>query len=215
MWHLYLDESGDLGFDFVQKKPSEHFTIAIILVKGYENNRALINSVRKTLKRKLNKKRNKQRYVHELKGSSSTVKIKKFFFNIARNIPFEVFSVTLRKRKVYESLSRNKPRVYNWVARMALDKIRLEDASVQVDLIVDKCKGNEQIKEFNDYIIRELQARINPNVPLNIIHGNSTHYHGLQAADLFSWGVFRTYEKKDLEWYRVFEKKVRFNGTYL
>ena len=215
MWYLYLDESGDLGFDFVQKKPSEHFTIAIILVKGHENNRALINSVRKTLKRKLNKKKNKRRHVYELKGSSSTIKIKRFFYHIAKDIPFEIFSVTLRKRKVYETISRNKPRVYNWVARMTLDKILLECAAVQVDLIVDKCKGNEQIKEFNDYIISELQGRINPNVPLNIIHGNSIHYPGLQAADLFSWGIFRTYEKKDFEWYRDFERKVKFNGTYL
>ncbi len=27
MWNLYLDESGDLGFDFVNKKPSKFFTI--------------------------------------------------------------------------------------------------------------------------------------------------------------------------------------------
>jgi len=215
MWFLYLDESGDLGFDFVQKTPSEHFTISIVLVKGYENNRALIKAVRKTLKRKLNKKKGKRRYVHELKGSSSAIKVKQYFYGIAKKIPFEVFSLTLRKRRVYESLSRNKPRVYNWVAKMTLDKIKLEDAKVQVDLVVDKCKGNEQIKEFNEYIIRQLQGRIDPNVPLNIIHGNSTHYHGLQAVDLFSWGIFRTYEKKDTEWYKIFNGKVKFNGTYL
>ena len=28
MWYLYLDESGDLGFDFVNKKPSRFLLYA-------------------------------------------------------------------------------------------------------------------------------------------------------------------------------------------
>ena len=50
MWYLYLDESGDLGFDFVNKKPSKFFTIAILAVKGVENNRRLIKGVKVTLR---------------------------------------------------------------------------------------------------------------------------------------------------------------------
>lgn len=49
MWYLYLDESGDLGFDFVRKKPSRFFTVTILLVEGMENNRTLINVSRRPL----------------------------------------------------------------------------------------------------------------------------------------------------------------------
>jgi hypothetical protein len=45
MLFLYLDESGDLGFDFVNKKPSKFFVVTILAVKGYEENRKLINGV--------------------------------------------------------------------------------------------------------------------------------------------------------------------------
>ena len=68
MWYLYLDESGDLGFDFVNKKPSRFFTVTILLVKGVENNRALINGIKKTINRKLNPRKRKRRIVRELKG---------------------------------------------------------------------------------------------------------------------------------------------------
>lgn len=34
MWYLYLDESGDLGFDFVNKKPSKFFTVSILKEKS-------------------------------------------------------------------------------------------------------------------------------------------------------------------------------------
>lgn len=53
MFYLYLDESGDLGFDFVNKKPSKFFTIAILVLNGIDRNRTLINAVKHTLKRKL------------------------------------------------------------------------------------------------------------------------------------------------------------------
>ena len=45
MLYLFLDESGDLGFDFVQKKPSNYFVIAILTVKG-SNNRKLVTFMR-------------------------------------------------------------------------------------------------------------------------------------------------------------------------
>jgi hypothetical protein len=54
MWYLYLDESGDLGFDFVNKHPSKFFTVTILATKGQANNKAIIKAVKKTLARKLN-----------------------------------------------------------------------------------------------------------------------------------------------------------------
>jgi len=56
MWFLYLDESGDLGFDFVNKGPSNYFTITILAVSGMSRNRAIIKATTKTLKRKLNRR---------------------------------------------------------------------------------------------------------------------------------------------------------------
>ncbi len=38
MLYLYLDESGDLGFDFFTKKPSKFFTITIMMMKEIEDN---------------------------------------------------------------------------------------------------------------------------------------------------------------------------------
>ncbi|MBU0629927.1 MAG: DUF3800 domain-containing protein [Candidatus Margulisbacteria bacterium] len=211
MWYLYLDESGDLGFDFVNKKPSKYFTIAILAIQGVDNNRQLINAVKKTLDRKLNGKR----VVLELKGSSSVIEIKKYFYKLIENIPFAIFSLSLNKKRVYESLTREKERVYNYVARKVLDQIHFEKAAVQVNLIADKCKGKREIKEFNRYIEAQLRGRLNPKVPLNIRHADSTAYKGIQAADLFSWGIFRSYERKDFSWYDLFKKKVRFNEQYL
>ena len=77
MWYLYLDESGDLGFDFVNKKPSKFFTVTILALSCRDANRQLIKAAKITLRRKLNKAKHQKRIVYELKGTGTTIEVKK------------------------------------------------------------------------------------------------------------------------------------------
>ncbi len=214
MWFLYLDESGDLGFDFVNKQPSKFFTVTILAVQGVDNNRKLINAVKKTIKRKLNADK-PTRSVKELKGSSTTAHVKKYFYSSARDIPFALFSISLNKKRVFERLTKEKSRVYNYVARLVLEKIKFENAKVRIELIVDKSKGKYEIQEFNQYVIRQLEARIDPKVPLEIQHRDSLENKALQAVDMYCWGFFQKYEHANMEWVTLFGPKVRFDQAYL
>lgn len=210
MLYLYLDESGDLGFDFFAKKPSSFFTVAILSVKGVENNRALINAIKKTIRRKLPKSS-----LSELKGSHTSIEIKKYFYEQIVSIPFDIYAITLNKRRVYNDLSQKKDRLYNFVARQVLDHIPFESASTRVQLIIDKSKDKKGIGDFNAYVIQQLEGRIDPKVPLDIYHHKSHVNLGIQAADLFSWGIFRSYEKDDFEWFDIFSERVIYNSRYL
>ena len=58
MIHLYLDESGCLGFDFSKKKTSKNFTITILATK--DSNKEISFAIKKTLKRKINYKNSKR-----------------------------------------------------------------------------------------------------------------------------------------------------------
>lgn len=209
MVYLYLDESGDLGFDFFAKKPSRYFTVAILAVKGVENNKHLLNAVAKTLKRKCRRK------MPELKGSHTSIEVKRYFHSLVSPIPFTIYALTLNKKRVYNDLARKKDRVYNFIARKVLDQISLEEASTRIQFIIDKSKSTQEIKEFDDYIVRQLKGRIDPIVPLDIYHHTSHENLGLQAVDLFSWGIFRKYEHKTLDWYNVFKEKIRYDERYL
>ncbi len=60
--------------------------------------------------------------------------------------------------------------------------------------------------EFNSYIQKQLEAKIDPKIPLDIRHFDSISEKCLQAADLFAWGIFRKYEKKDCEWFNIFKE---------
>jgi hypothetical protein len=216
MLYLYLDESGDLGFDFVNKKPSKFFTITILAVFGVEANRQIINAVKKTLRRKLNPKNKRRRIVKELKATHTTIEIKKYLYTLVKNIPYAVYSITLNKRKVYDELAKNKSRVYNFIARQVLDKIPFETYNDnRIFFIVDRSKSRPEITEFNEYIQKQLEGRVRPNVPLEILHGKSECYPGIQMADLFSYGIFQKYENKDTEWFSIFSDKVKYDNQYL
>ena len=210
MLYLYLDESGDLGFDFFTKKPSRFFTVTILVVHGAENNRALFNAVKKTIKRKFRKKT-----CVELKGSHTSIEIKRYFYSLVSGIPFDIYALTLNKRRVYNELAQKKERVYNFIARLVLDKISLDKVSTRIGLIIDKSKDKREQDEFNGYIVEQLKGRIDPKIPLDISHYKSDENSGLQAVDLFSWGIFRKYEKNDSIWYDVFHDKVKYCDIYL
>lgn len=215
MLYLYLDESGDLGFDFVNKKPSKFFTITILTVKGYENNRLLLKAVKKTLRRKLNPKGKRKRLISELKATKTTLEIKKYFYQQVKSIDFDIYAITLNKRRVYETLIQNKSRVYNFIARNVLDQIPFGDAGLRVELILDKSKSKPEILDFNNYIRRQLEARIDPKVPLEIYHWDSERCGGLQAVDMFCWGIFEKYERKRSEWFNIFISNVKYDSLYL
>jgi len=213
MLYLYLDESGDLGFDFVNKKPSSFFTICVLAIKGWGNDRALANAVRAVLRRKLFLSSNKEG--PELKGSADSQELKRFFYKKVRHVDFKLYSVTLNKKRVCSYLALDKERIYNYIARLALERVNFRDAAVRVIMTVDKSKSRKGVSEFNSYIISQIKAFIDPLVALDILHVNSYESPGLQAADMFTWGLFRKYEREDLEWLNVFKARVCLDRLYL
>lgn len=215
MWFLYLDESGDLGFDFENKKPSKFFSVCTLALRTSTNNRSLINAVKKTLRRTANPKGKRKRVVTELKGSRTSLSLKKYFFRQVSGIRFAIYSVTLNKRRLYPELQEKREITYNYLAIIIMDEIPFQAAGIRVNLTLDKRKPSGEIKNFNQYIQRQLRDRLAPQVPLDIFHMASDESYGLQAVDMFCYGTFRKYERDDKSWYTIFQGKVVKDEVYL
>lgn len=71
------------------------------------------------------------------------------------------------------------------------------------------------ISYFNNYVVEQLKGTVPPTIPMDIFHQASQATPGLQAVDMYSWGFFRKYERKDDEWFEVFKEKVIFDEVYL
>jgi hypothetical protein len=215
MWWLYLDESGDLGFDFVNAKPSKYFTICILATSHRATNMALKDAVRRTMRRKLNPMSKRKRIVEELKGVGTTLAVKKYAWRHVADAAFGIYAITLNKKRLYHRLTEDRDRVYNFVTRLVIDRLPFDRADGPVQLVVDRSKGAAAIRAFNDYIRRQLEGRIDPSLALDFAHEDSRAWPGLQWADLFAWGIRQKYEHKDTAWLDVFREKVRFEEQYL
>jgi hypothetical protein len=219
MWRLFLDESGDLGFDFVNKRPSKFFTICVLAISDEGAYHGLRKAVKKTLARKVNRGGRARQLQNELKATETNIGTKKHFYAQVASLKFGLYALTLNKRRVFEALTREKERIYNWIARQVMDQIPFEKASSndtqRVQVVVDRCKGKWETREFNNYLIGQLKGRLDPGVALHVDHQTSEQEPALQAVDLFAWGVFRRYEKKDEEWLGIFRDKLIYDGIYL
>jgi hypothetical protein len=214
-WFLYLDESGDLGFSPDKRGRSRFFTVCILAISTSTRHRTVALAVQKTIKRKLNPKRKRKRIVQELKGNATNLNIKEYFFRQVAGVHFGIYALTLNKERLFPELQNQKERLYNYLARLILEQLPFESADEAVNLVLDKRKRSAQIQEFNRYIKRQIGERIPPKVRLRITHEISSDNFCLQAADLFSWGIFRKYEREDPTWYEIFRGKVRYDDVYL
>jgi hypothetical protein len=92
-----LDESGDLGFDYEGKKPSEKFVIALLVCNDRKVARVFRKAVRRTIKNKLNplKKKNQKQ---ELKGTKTSIEVKQYFFRLCPDSGWSIYTITQNKK---------------------------------------------------------------------------------------------------------------------
>ena len=214
---IYFDESGDLGFDFRKKKTTRKFVITLLICNTDPARKAFRISVRRTFKNKMNRSKNKERYVSELKGTTTTNSIKGYFLRNIKNDDWFIYTMVLNKHRVSPHLCTNKgkKKLYNFLSHFLLEKLPLQSAQHNVILIVDRSKNKAETKDFNQYLANQIEALLPLNTTFDISHLTSTESPELQAVDLFSWGIFRKYEHNDLEWYDMFKHKISFETEYL
>ena len=213
---IYLDESGDLGFDFKKKKTTKKLVITLLLCEDQKADRQFQKAIRRTL-RKLNRRKGKSRRIEELKGTGTTLEIKNYFFRQLKSEGWHVYSLVLNKQRIWPELrtKKAKPRLYNYLARQLIDKLPLRTTITNVRLAVDRSKNIREIRNFNQYVRNQIEALLPLNTGFSIEHLTSEESAGLQAVDLFCWGIFRKYEFSDYEWYRIYSSKIRYETEYL
>ena len=215
--YIFLDESGDLGFDFEGKRPSEKFVITLLVCNSKQAVDSFKSAVKRTLKNKLNTKKNNSRYVAELHATHISFPIKQYFYRQVKCSDWCLYSVVLNKRRVYEHLktAAGRKKLYNFLSNFLIEKIDLSNANPTVHMVVDKCKNKKEIEDFNHYLANQLEGRLPLNIPLVLSHEDSAANTGLQVVDLFCWGIFRKYEREDTEWYEQYKGKIAFETEYL
>lgn len=212
---IYLDESGDLGFNFDQKRTTRYLVIALLACWSDDARLSVICSVKRTLKNKLPKG------TFELKGSDLALPIKKYFLKeISKEKNWCLYAAVADKKtwvNHHVSNHRCEPKkkaLYDELARRLFSQLDNLDTARCIDLVVDRSKNKDEITAFDKAIISAVSERIPEKARLTIKHRNSQEDAGLQAIDIFCAGIGRKYEKADLTWYAEFADRIAVEVEY-
>lgn len=209
---IYLDESGDLGFDWSKSKTSRFFVITLLVCFDKKGSDTFRIACRRTIKNKINKNK-KKNPLNELKASKLKLESKIYFLKHSPKDNWSIYSYILDKKQVREHLKKFPQKLYNYIAANLLKEVPLKEAKT-IDLVLDKCKNSKEIKDFNAYLQMRIEGDTSMETAVNISHLNSYESCGLQAVDLFSWGILRKYSYKDTSWYDRFCDHIEFEEKF-
>lgn len=203
MSYIFLDESGDLGFNFQKQRTTKYFVITFLFVE----NKRLIEKCVKKVHCGLKKKHKRIGTLHAFKEEPITI-IR--LLKLISEKDCSIMTVYLNKRKVYTKLHTEKPVLYNYVANMLLDRIyskRIIPIDKKIELIASRRETNRFLNEnFKNYL--KNKAQNNYKLDLEISIKTPHQEKSLQAVDFVSWAIFRRYEYGDDSYYNLIKGKI-------
>ena len=205
MAYIFLDESGNLGFDFDKKKTSKFFIITFLFVK---DKRPLEKIVKKIFQ-SFNKTELKSHHgtLHSYKELPKTrLKV----LNALTEKDIAIISIYLNKKKVFTKLQDEKHVLYNYIANILLDRVytkKLIPTDTPIHLIASRRETNKFLNlNFKNYLKDQIQA--NHKISINVEIKSPHEEKGLQLVDFVCWAIYRKQEHGDDTYYNVIKAKI-------
>ena len=204
MAYIFLDESGDLGFDKTKKRSSKYFVITFLFTDKKRPIDKIVKVTHSSLK-KIHKQKGGVLHCYHEKPITRTRLLSK----LAQK-DIKIMTVYLNKNKVYTRLHKEKDVLYNFVTNILLDRIctkKLIPIDEKIDLIASRKETNKFLNtNFKNYL--SAQVKSNHELDISIEIKTPHEEKALQAVDFLSWSIFRKYEQGDESYYEIFKSKI-------
>jgi len=207
MPYIFLDESGDLGFDFSKRKTSKHFVVTFLFVKDKE--KKLIEKIVKKTFKSFTKKEIKHHFgsLHAYKEKPKT---RTRLLNFLNQRDISIITIYLKKDRVYTNLQDEKQVLYNYITNILLDRVftkKLIPFNRKIQLIASRRETNKFFNQnFKNYL--ENQVKNNHKINFEVKIKTPSQEKCLQVVDFACWAIFRKYEKGDDYYYNIFKQKI-------
>jgi len=201
MAHIFLDESGDLGF---KPKSSKWFIFTIVLTNNHKKIEKVIKNIRKGLKKKY-----KLKELHAYHSDEITKH--KMLKKLSQLEDLKILCIILNKKKVYVDLQNQKNYLYNYTANILLDRLhnkKLIETDELISLYIDQKDTNKFIRENFEKYLKDNLVKRGSNGRIEIKIKPSHTEKCLQAVDFISWAIFRKHERGDYEYYGEIKNKI-------
>jgi len=182
MAYIFLDESGDLGFDFSKKRTTKFFIITVLFSQTKRPIEKCVRNIHRNLRKKYKK-------IHGvLHATSEEPVIRQRMLKKLATKDCVLMVIYLNKSRVYTKLQNEKAVLYNYVTNILLDRIvtkKLISIKGTIHLIASKRETNKFLNEnFSSYL--KSKTRINHELDLHVDIKTPTQEKALQAVDFAS-----------------------------
>lgn len=206
MSYIFLDESGDLGFNFEKKKTSKYFIITFL----FTNDKNALEKMVKKIFKGFSKKEvcSHTGILHAYKELPKTrQKLLTLFKNGKCG---NIITIYLNKKKVYTKLQDEKHVLYNYVTNILLDRVctkKLIPTNQKIKIIASRRETNKFLNQnFSNYL--KNQANNNHKLDVEILIKTPCNEKGLQVVDMACWAIFRKYEHGDETYYNIIKSQI-------
>lgn len=202
---IFLDESGDLGFNFKKSKTSDYFVISLLFVKD----KPLVERIVKRIFQGFTKKevRSHSGILHCYKERASTRR--KLLKKLSEK-DISIINIYLNKHKVYTDLQEKHHLLYNYVTNILLNRLytkKLIPLSENITLVASRRETNKFLNEnFKSYLENQIISKHKLKLEVKICTPKEEKC--LQIVDFVSWSTYRKYEHKDSSYWKIISGKV-------
>ena len=208
MSYIFMDESGNLGFNFDKRGTTSYFLITFLFSRSKRPIEKCVKKVHLSLRKKYKKIGVLHAYIEE-------PVTKRRLLSLLAEKDCKIMTILLNKKKVYTKLQDEKPVLYNYVTNILLDRIftkKLIQSDDSIKIIASRKETNKFLnKNFKSYLHSQLAA--NYKVKVSISVKTPAEQKALQAVDFVSWAIFRKYEYKDDTYYNLIRGKIVEENT--
>ena len=205
MAYIFLDESGDLGFDFTKKKTSSVFVITFLFAKNNEPIERIVKKVFKNFSPKEQRFHRGVLHCHKEKPE-----IRKKILSLLNEKEVSVLAIYLNKKKVYSKLQNEKHVLYNYVVNILLDRMfqkKFIPLNEPINLIASRRETNKFLNQnFKSYL--ENQVAGNHKLALKTFIKPPHAEKGLQVVDFACWAIFRQLQYGDPSYADLIRQKI-------
>lgn len=198
MLHVFVDESGDLGFNF-EKGATEYMVIGFAFFPN-ENYKIGIDNIKSAIESK------SRTHIREIKFSASSSSVRRALLGQLVAVNGKFGYVFINKHRVYDYLQKHPSNnyLYNKLIYYLIENlIQEEQIKDHITVYIDERSKNKEIKKS---ISRYLQDQINPILSpysLYVRFERSHNSRGIQCVDSICGSVYRMVAKNDAQYYEI------------
>jgi hypothetical protein len=206
MSFIFLDESGDLGFNFRKKKTSRYFIITCL----FTNDKGPVEKIVKKIFKGFKKIEIKNHHgtLHCYKEKAITKQRVLQYLN-DKNV--SIIAIYLNKATVYTRLQDEKHVLYNYVANIVLDRMytkKLVPIREKVQLIASRRETNKFLNQnFCVYIQKQISYK--HKFKIEVLIRSPQQEKALQIVDFASWAIFRKHEYNDESFSIIIKSRIK------